>query len=93
MTLTELFTLADEKPLLTDPELTAEQKAKRARSCQAYFIVNTFFAALWVILAIAHVLRQPHDDAILFWATFLMATLSSTYFARKYYLMMRGYQA
>lgn len=93
MTLAELLALADAKPLLTDPDLSAEQKAKHARSCQFYFALNVFFVMLWVALAISHVLRNPHDDHVLFWVTFVMAGGGSGYFAYKYYTMMRSYQA
>jgi len=92
MGLNELLTLADKKPLLTDPELSAEQKSKYAGSCRFYVGINVFFVVLWLALAISHVVRRPHDDDVLFWATFLMAEASSVYFARKYYLMMRNYQ-
>lgn len=85
----DVFTLADSRPLLTDPEPSAEQRAKIAESCRFYFTMLVIFAIGWAVISVREIMRNQGDDAILGYIG-LAVVLGLAYCARTYYLRYRN---
>lgn len=87
----DTFTLADYRPLLTDPEPSPQQLAKIAESCRFYFILLLSFTIVWVALSVKELVRNQGDDALLGYIG-LATSLAMVFLARRYYLSMLRYR-
>jgi hypothetical protein len=87
----DVFTLADYRPLLTDPDPSPEQRSKIAESCRFYFTVLLVYAIAWLFLSVREIVRNQGDDAILGYIG-VASAVGMLFLARKYYLSMRTYQ-
>ena len=85
----DVFTLADSRPLLTDPDPSSEQRAKIAESCRFYFTTMAVFAIAWAVISVREIMRNQGDDAILGYIG-LAVVLGLAYSARTYYLRYRN---
>lgn len=60
----DVFTLADSRELLTDPDPPAGWAARYAESCHFYFTLYLAFAIFWAALGIRQIVRHEGDDLI-----------------------------
>lgn len=88
----DVFTLADYRPLLTDPDPSPEQRSKIAESCRFYFTVILIYAIGWIFISVREIVRNQGDDAVLGYIG-LATVVGMIFMARKYYISMRMYQS
>ena len=88
----DVFTLADYKPLLTDPDPSPEQRSKIAESCRFSFTLWVAFAIIAAGNGAMELARHQGDETILGYIGFATA-VGMIFMARKYYISMRMYQS